>query len=40
MDERGGFEWWIGRSFADRRQAEEAARGWEEREPSTPEDAR
>ena len=40
MDERGGFECWIGRSFADHRQAQEAARGWEEREPSTPEDAR
>ena len=39
-DERGGFECWIGRSFADHRQAQEAARGWEEREPSTPEDSR
>jgi hypothetical protein len=37
-DERGGFECWIGRSFADHRQAQEAARAWEEREPSTPED--
>ena len=40
MDERGGFECWIGRSFADHRQAQEAARGWEEREPSTSEDVR
>ena len=38
MDERGGFECWIGRSFADQLQAEAAARAWEEREPSTPED--
>jgi hypothetical protein len=38
-DERGGFECWIGRSFADHRQAQEAARGWEEREPSAPEEA-
>jgi hypothetical protein len=33
-DERGGFECWIGRSFADHRQAEVAATAWEEREPS------
>ena len=39
-DERGGFECWIGRSFAEHRQAEEAAIAWEDREPSTPEDAR
>jgi len=38
-DERGGFECWIGRSFADHLQAEAAARAWEEREPSTPEEA-
>ena len=40
MDERGGFECWIGRSFADHRQAEAAATAWEEREPSAPEEAR
>jgi len=38
-DERGGFECWIGRSFADHRQAQEAATAWEEREPSAPEEA-
>ena len=36
---RGGFECWIGRSFAEHRQAQEAARAWEEREPSAPEEA-
>jgi hypothetical protein len=39
-DERGVFECWIGRSFAEHRQAEEAAIAWEEREPSAPEEAR
>lgn len=39
-DGRGDFECWIGRSFADHRQAEVAATAWEEREPSTPEDIR
>jgi hypothetical protein len=34
MDQRGGFECWIGRSFAEHRQAEAAATAWEEREPS------
>jgi hypothetical protein len=38
-DERGAFECWIGRSFADHRQAQEAATAWEEREPSAPEEA-
>ncbi len=38
-DERGAFECWIGRSFADHRQAEVAAIVWEEREPSAPEEA-
>jgi hypothetical protein len=38
-DERGAFECWIGRSFADHRQAEVAAIAWEEREPSAPEEA-
>ena len=38
-DERGGFECWIGRSFADHRQAEVAATAWEERKPSAPEEA-
>jgi hypothetical protein len=33
-DERGAFECWIGRSFAEHRQAEAAATAWEEREPS------
>jgi hypothetical protein len=37
-DERGAFESWIGRSFAEHRQAEEAAIAWEEREPSAPEE--
>ena len=39
-DERGAFECWIGRSFAEHRQAEVAATAWEDREPSAPEDAR
>ena len=38
-DERGDFECWIGRSFADHRQAEVAATAWEEREPSAQEEA-
>jgi hypothetical protein len=38
-DERGAFECWIGRSFADHRQAEVAAIAWEKREPSAPQEA-
>jgi len=39
-DERGAFECWIGRSFAEHRQAEVAATAWDEREPSAPEEVR
>lgn len=38
-DERGDFECWIGRSFAEHWQAEVAATAWEDREPSAPEEA-
>jgi hypothetical protein len=40
FDERGPFECWVGEHFPTREEAHVAARAWEEREPSTAEDAR
>ena len=36
-DDRGAFECWVGENFATHQQAEQAARAWEQREPSTAE---
>lgn len=38
-DERGAFECWVGEIFPTREQAKAAALEWEEREPSTREEA-